>query len=156
MTRLLVVSLTLLFSLSLQAQVHRWVDEHGRVHFGDSKSAQKVPDAKDISKEVSRVNIDSGSAQAAKLREQRAAQAQADGDLADLERQKNEARKAQYLPMCKRLREEMHIIQSGEPVRFLNDDGSEKVVKESERGEQLAKWQASYAQLQCDEILALE
>lgn len=156
MKTLWIAVLSLLLSATALAEVHRWVDVDGRVHFGDSKSAQKVSGAKDISKDVSRVNIDSGSSHTDQVREQRQAQEQADGDLAALEQQKNEARKQQYTPMCKRLRDEIQIIESGERVSFLNEDGSERIVKESDRGEQLAKWRANYDELQCDEILALE
>lgn len=146
----------LCLSLGATAEVHRWVDADGRVHFGDNKSAQKVQNKQDITRDVSRVNIDSGAGHAEKAREQRQAEAQADGDLEQLEQQKREQMKAQYSPMCKQLRRDMEVIGSGERVRFLNDDGSEKVVKEKDRGEQLAKWRATYEQLQCDDVLGSE
>ena len=154
--KLVLSILMLCFSVTSLAQVHRWVDTDGRVHFGDSKSAQNVQNTQDISRNVSRVNVDNGASQLLKQREQRAAEAQADQDLARLEQQKRAQRRAQYLPICKQLREEMRVIESGEPVRFLNDDGSEKIVKDKDRGEQLAKWRASYEQLQCDDILGSE
>lgn len=154
--KLMLSILILCFSASSLAQVHRWVDADGRVHFGDSKSAQNVKNKQDISRDVSRVNIDGGAKYTEKVREQRQAEAQADSDLAQLEQQKRAQTRAQYLPVCKRLRQEMQIIESGEPVRFLNDDGSEKIVKDKDRGEQLANWRASYEQLQCDDILGSE
>lgn len=151
-----VLLLSLTFAGAGWAEVHRWVDENGRVHFGDSKSAQKAKNAEDISREVSRVNIDASSKHAAEVRAKREALSQAESDLAALEQQKQAQKRAQYLPLCKRLREEIQVIEAGEPVRFLNEDGSEQIVKEKDRGVKLAEWRKTYADLQCDDILASE
>src|SRR5690606_33482151 len=44
-----------LFSLSTRAEVYRWVDEDGNVHYSDKKPKT---DAEDITRQVSKQNID--------------------------------------------------------------------------------------------------
>ena len=49
------------FNLQAQAEVYRWVDKVGNVHFGDRKpeSAQDRENTQEISKDLSHNNIDS-------------------------------------------------------------------------------------------------
>lgn len=157
MSKCVLLLSALLLTLGAQAEVHRWVDEQGRVHFGDSKSVAKVANSEDISQEVSRINLDSGSRTTAEQMQQtREVTAQVEGDLAAMERQKLEARRARYGATCKQLQQEIQLIESGEPVRFVNEDGSENIVREQDRGIKVAEWRETYRRLECDQILAAE
>lgn len=40
MTKLLITAILLIASLAAQAEIYRWVDEKGQVHYSDSKSTE--------------------------------------------------------------------------------------------------------------------
>lgn len=115
----------LIVSLVSQAQIYKWVDEEGNVHFGDESS--RDANAKDISQDLPKLNMTKGSdtgyvpsGESVSARKQRL-------------REEKEEKQAALEPACNKAKKELRILSG--PVYFTNDDGSEYTVSESERAE---------------------
>lgn len=117
------------------AEMYKWVDDQGRVHFSDKKPAHAQ--AQDISESVKQQNIDYGSTkveqqlqriernQAAKQTEQQ--QRTAHQSNQDQERERS----------CKEARKHLRVIKGR--VIFLDDENREVKVTEAERAQKAAE-----------------
>ncbi|HRF87700.1 MAG TPA: DUF4124 domain-containing protein, partial [Pseudomonadales bacterium] len=63
MRKMFLLSMLLLVGVSAQAEVYKWMDENGKVHFGDRAPAEKKVEA--IDDKLNKVNIDHGSSNTA-------------------------------------------------------------------------------------------
>lgn len=119
----------LVFLLTLSgtalAEVYRWTDSNGKVHFSDKKPAEVK--AEDISEKVKQQNIDTSTAERQKLE--------------TIFRKENEADRAYKMQQdqkpiadiqkCQEAREYLKIVEGR--VRFFDEDGRAVKVTEAER-----------------------
>ena len=147
LTRLIatVLALGLCTVISTHAEVYKWVDENGKTQFSDKPPADKPAEA--IGEALSKTNIDTDSSRV--VRTAASAEGEQTPDEAQLEAQQAAERQQRLAPRCKQLRKEIAIIESGRAVSFLDENGNEITVRESERPQKLAEWKAHYAELGC-------
>jgi len=121
--KLLFIILCLALSVGIQAQIYRWIDDEGNVHFGDEQS--RNVQAEEISENLPKLNVSEGSdtgyvpsGESSTERNKRI-------------REERQAEVAARKPACDKARKELKIISG--PVYFTNDDGSNYTVSETER-----------------------
>lgn len=144
-SRLLFIMCLLLSTASI-AEVYKWVDENGKVRFSD-----KAPDdkpAESIGAKLEQTNIDSNSKNVTAT----FSGSTKTQDEIDLEERKKSERESAIGPICKKLKKEIHMIESGQPVAFLDENGAEQIVLEKDRGVKLAEWKAQYSEIGCEEL----
>jgi len=121
-------------ALPLKAEIYRWVDAQGKVHFSDKKPAEQ---AQDISRELRQQNLDTSSSEVQKvsqiLRQETAADRQHAARLAYEEQQRR-------LPLCNAARTRLSRI-SGKVI-FLDENGKAMRITEAERQQKIAEAQA--------------
>lgn len=136
MTRTLVFSLLLATTLIPQAEIYRWEDAAGKVHFSDKKPEDNHQ-AKDISAQLKPLNSDTSSAETQKLQEvfqgetpeEKAYQQQQQAKQQQLENKREQA--------CQKARNQLSILRGR--VAFIDPNGKEVVVTEEQRRERADK-----------------
>jgi hypothetical protein len=118
---------------STQAEVYRWTDANGKVHYGDKRPKSA---AEDITEKVKKTNVDTSTAEHQKLetlfRKENAA---------DREYQREQARPdAELLIWCKEARQYLKTISG--LVQFVDKDGKPVKVTMEERDQKVAETQA--------------
>jgi len=114
----------ILICVNTHAEVYRWTDANGKVHYGDKKPKSA---AEDITEKVKQTNVDTSTAEHQKLE----TLFRKEND-ADREYQQQLARPdSDLLIRCKEAREYLKDI-SGR-VQFLDKEGKAMVVTEEER-----------------------
>jgi len=114
----------LLLNLSAHAEVYRWTDSDGKVHYGDKKP--KAP-AEDITQDVKKTNVDTSSAEHQKL--EKVFRKENDAD--------REYKAQQSLPdpillqRCEKAKE--YIRLENRPIQFYDDEGKIRKVSEADR-----------------------
>lgn len=119
------------------AQVYRWVDEQGNVHFGDKKP--KKQHVEDISSAVSKTNIDESSRTLKKLEN---VHAENEGERQVREGREKEDRNEQIRQknICAGARRDLRILQGR--VFFTDKDGKSYDISEAQRKIRAAKFEA--------------
>jgi len=128
----LLFSIVMLTSLHSPAEVYRWTDANGKVHFGDKKP--KVA-AENITEQVKTTNVDTSTSEHQKLE--------------TLFRKENDADRAYQQQLAKpdpqldqRCIEAKNYLNTiNGRVQFLDDQGKPVHVTEAERKERAAKMQ---------------
>ncbi|TNE81449.1 MAG: DUF4124 domain-containing protein [Gammaproteobacteria bacterium] len=136
MIRTLVFSLLLATTLISQAEIYRWVDAAGKVHFSDKKPEDNHQ-AKDISGQLKPLNSDTSSAETHKLQEvfqgetpeEKAYRQQQQAKQQQLENNREHA--------CQKARNQLSILRGR--VAFIDPNGKEVVVTEEQRQERADK-----------------
>lgn len=123
--------LLVLCSESVSADVYRWVDKDGKVHYTDKKPA---PEAEDITRQVSKQNIDTSSEELRKVEQILRKEKPADQDFYNAPDPEEQAQRTQR---CKAARQRQAKI-SGRVI-FIGDDGKVVKVTEQERQHMLAE-----------------
>lgn len=119
----------LALSFSVNAQIYKWVDEEGNVHFGDEASRRSAQQdhAQDVSDEMSSINLSEGSetgyTPSALETETRKAQ----------QKKQTDTQKKQMVSACAQARKDLQILSG--PVYFTDDKGEAYTVSEREREE---------------------
>jgi uncharacterized protein YdaL len=119
-------------SYASNAEVYRWIDAKGKVHYGDKKPGEA---AENITEKVKKTNVDTSTAEHQKLetifrkendadREYQAQQAQPNQDL---------------LKRCAEAKNYLNKI-SGR-VQFFDENGQPVNISETERQERAKEWQ---------------
>ncbi|RYY77178.1 MAG: DUF4124 domain-containing protein [Gammaproteobacteria bacterium] len=132
MKKILFLSLVLI-GVTAQAEVYRWKDANGKMHFSDKRPESA---AENITEKVKQVNVDTSTAEHQKLetifrkendadREYRRQQAKPDPD---------------QLRRCEAAKEYLRVI-SGR-VQFIDNEGKIVRVTEEERTQKVAETQA--------------
>ncbi len=127
------------------ADVFRWTDKHGKVHFGDRPPDKEK--AEDISAQIEQQNVDESSATTRKLLEQH------DRREAALETEQRqlssraEGKGEQRREACAEARRRLRILEGR--VIFYDDAGHEIKVTEKERESRAARVKQLIAQ-RCD------
>lgn len=117
------------------AEIYKWVDENGRMHFSDSppgegRQAEEVKiKTQSVDMEGARRSSDRFTQPKSNVRSEREQQRQAQAQA-----QKNRA--------CQQLWN--RILKVSGPVRFLDEDGKEVRVSEQERKEREARLRKEY------------
>lgn len=140
---LVLIVAVLLGGASANAKVYKWVDENGKVHFGDQVEAGVEEKAEDISDEIARQNIDSGSSKA--LQEKKSIFKGKTSEEQALERRQQDQLDQHMSAYCQELSKQLEIIQGR--VIFVNEDGSHEDKPEVERRKEerrvRAEWEES-------------
>lgn len=124
------LKLLLVMSFAVQAQIYKWTDAEGNVHFGDERSREaraQNTQSEEISGKLPQLNVSQGSDTGYVLSGESASEKRA-----RIQAQKEEERAARK-PACDEARKELSIISG--PVYFTREDGSEYTISESERAE---------------------
>lgn len=108
------------------AQIYKWVDEHGNVHFGDSP--QQNSDAREISQDLPELNMSEGSHSGYSP-----TSVGADAEIKRQERNEQQAKAAKRKSQCDKARKELKTISG--PVYFTREDGTEYTISEAERAQ---------------------
>lgn len=128
------------FSINAPAEVYRWVDKNGKVHYTDQKPA---PDAENITKQVNKQNLDSSSREVEKIGQMLREDEEAERALhAEQEKSHTQAMQAHCVAAKNRLdKMKGYVI-------FLDDSGKAVTVTEKERQEKVAELE-SYINTNC-------
>lgn len=145
-TALIISCILVLWTTPLSAEVYRWVDEHGRVHYGDrprhadQQPIQVTPPeaAQDPDLEQRRQRRDRLLRIFAEDREREQAAAR--------ERAQTETRRRAE---CRRARETLHGLERGGRYFSLDDSGTRRYLNEQELARTRAHWRAEVRRL-CD------
>ena len=147
MNKQLLIILVLLFPLMSAAQIYRWVDENGKIHFSDRPQSGQQNEAVEV--DTRRNSYGGGDV----LERQRGL---LDGYKKE---ERNEARQAQKEAQreaqeqrlkrgCLAARDRLKRYQSG-ALYYLNDQGERVYYSEAERAQRIAQYQQQVEQ-HCD------
>jgi 3-oxoacyl-ACP reductase-like protein len=120
----LLLGLVLMISASAQAEVYRWTDANGKVHFGDKKVGAS---AENITEKVSKTNVDTSTAEHQKLESIFRKENDADREYKQQQAQPNR----ELLRQCAEAKQYLNTINGR--VYFVDKDGKEIKVTEEER-----------------------
>lgn len=120
----LIVSLLLLFSINVHADVYRWTDANGKVHFGDQKPKAT---AENITDKVKKTNVDTSTSEHQKLETIFRKENAADREYQQQNAQPNQ----ELLQHCAEAKDYLNKI-SGR-VQFLDEQGLPIHISEAER-----------------------
>ena len=126
-----------ILSCSVQAEVYRWTDSAGKVHYSDKKPAEK---AENISSKIKQQNIDTSTAEREKL--ETIFRKENDADRA-YKRQQSQKPLAE-IRQCQEAREYLKVIDGR--VQFLDENGGMVKVTEEERRAKVQETQDFIAQ----------
>ena len=122
----------LVISINATAEVYRWVDNSGKVHYTDKKPA---PTAENITKKVSKQNVDSSSGELRKVEQIHNRNAARQQEHPHTRAQTNAQQQRQS--ECSAAQQRLNKI-SGRVI-FLDDDGKVVTVNEQERQTMVAE-----------------
>jgi hypothetical protein len=123
----------ILTCVNSQAEVYRWTDANGKVHYGDKKPKAA---AEDITEKVKQVNVDTSTAEHQKLENIFRKENEADHEY----RRQQAKPDPDQLKRCREAREYLRVI-SGR-VQFIDNEGKMVRVTEAERTQKVAETQA--------------
>ncbi|AWF83066.1 hypothetical protein BTJ40_20820 [Microbulbifer sp. A4B17] len=134
---------SLLLAANISAgELYRWIDEDGRVHFGDRPPVHA--EAKDISSKLTPIN--SANATTARSRNQSAQPRNVEQQYQDRLNREAQERQQQLDKACSKARKNLEILRGR--VIFLDDNGKEVRRTERER-EQMAEDYQRQVNLYC-------
>lgn len=128
------------FSSNVTAEVYRWVDEKGKVHYTDRKPA---PNAENITKEVNKQNVDSSSREV-----ERVAQILREEEEAGRALQQRQAQARAHAMEAPCAAAKIRLNKMKGYVIFIDDAGKAVTVTEKERQEKVAELE-SYIHTNC-------
>ena len=129
MRKMFLLSMLLLVGVSAQAEVYKWVDENGKVHFGDRAPAEKKVEA--IDDKLNKVNIDHGSSNTAVSSV--VVSTEKTQDEKDLEAKKKKELENAIGERCKKWEKDIAAIARGDRGIFLDENGNEEIVLERKK-----------------------
>lgn len=124
-----------LFSLPTRAEVYRWVDEDGKVHYSDKKPKT---DAEDITRQVSKQNIDTSIDEQRRMQQIFRPENEADREFYRQQQLKNQPT-PEHMQHCNELRKYLDAIDGR--VQFIGEDGKVVPVTETERRQRVEETQ---------------
>lgn len=140
-TKLWLCAALLGLSCWCNAEVYRWVDSNGKVHYTDKKPAE---DAEDITKAVNQQNIDTSSEELRKVETIMRKENDADREYTQQQQhEKNQVRQSR----CHRAKVRLQEITGN--VIFVDDDGKVAKITEKERQQMVAEVNATISE-NCD------
>lgn len=124
-------------ALNAQAEIYRWVDKDGKVHFTDRKPPAE---AENITKDVKPQNLDTSNSELQKIVSMREQEAQRNQQQYEQEQQRQAARRAQLAELnrsaCEETKKRLEDIRGH--VIFTDDQGRAVTVRETERQQMVA------------------
>jgi len=129
--RLLILLIVLYFHVSsAAAELYRWVDERGNVHFSDKKPLDN--EAQEISDQVKQHNIDySGDVTARQLERYQRQEAAKQTEQQQLRRRGSHDADEARQKNCRQAKQRLRLIRG--PVVFYDQKGNPQQVSEQER-----------------------
>ncbi len=128
----LALGVLILLSCTAQAEVYRWTDANGKVHFGDKKPKAA---AEDITEKVKKTNVDTSTSEHQKLESLFRKENDADREHHQKQAQPN----PKLLQRCTEAKDYLEKI-SGR-VQFIDGNGQPIHITETERQERAKEWQ---------------
>ena len=119
------------FSTHATAEIYRWVDKDGKVHYTDKKPA---PDAENITKDVSKQNVDSSSREVARINQMHR---EDEESKRATQQQQAQARAQAMEAPCTAAKTRLAKIKGR--VIFIDDTGRAVTVTEKERQARVAE-----------------
>lgn len=127
----LVTCVTLVMaSLSGAAEVYRWTDENGRVHFSDKPPRDR--EAENITERSKPTNIDESGAEREKLKALFAPETPEEKQFREQREAERLAARAEQRRRCDEARRELHILEN-ERFYWVDEDGNGHNASKSER-----------------------
>lgn len=137
MNKYLCIATLILISIHTNAEVYRWTDNNGKVHYTDKKPKES---AENITNKVKKQNIDSGTEERRKVGE--ILRKENDADRQFYQQQKARAEQQQYEKDKRCQKAKKYLSNISGRVQFLDDDGKPMQVTEQERQEHAEKFKA--------------
>lgn len=128
----LILGLLITVSVCAHAEVYRWTDANGKVHFGDKK---KGASAENITEKVSKTNVDTSTAEHQKLESVFRKENDADREYKKQQAQPD----PNQVRYCAEARDYLKVI-SGR-VQFIDREGNPVKVTEEERKQRVKAMQ---------------
>jgi len=126
----LILLVTLSFTNNLSyAEVFRWIDEQGNVHFGDKAHANKQ--AKDISQDVELKNLDHSAKRTQQTLQQIDLRQQAQATETQQKQSQTNSGAEQRARQCQDAERRLRVLQG--PLVFLDENKQPVKVSENER-----------------------
>ena len=141
------VLVSLLLVTSAQAEVYRWVDDQGRVHFGDRAPQQGQAQALGMAESEKQAPAQSDEAflQAQKLRQQRITQVLADERQAkEKAKAEQQAKLEEHKKKCAKFAKQLSYFEPGTQFYEENDDGSRRYMSGKESDDYLDELRKQY------------
>ncbi|WLQ14661.1 DUF4124 domain-containing protein [Hahella aquimaris] len=130
------------FGASVQAEIYKWVDEHGEVHFSDTRQHK---DAKVIKVQPNVTDAQKRDAEQVGQRYQRIYEQYKVEEAARVAHEKERAaQKAKVDNYCAQLRKDINQIDQGYAFARIKDDGTPEYVSDEEIAQRRNKLQALY------------
>lgn len=127
------IALSLLAAAAAAGDLYRWVDEEGKVHFGDRPPSQA--EAENIESELPPINsADGGTPQTAPRQQARLQQ-----EYESRHQREQQQRQQQMARACHNARRQLRILQGR--VAFVDGNGEEVKMTERERQRQAEQLQ---------------
>ncbi len=127
-------------SLPAQAEVYRWVDANGKVHFSDRKPLSAT--AEDVSGRLKKTNIDTSQQEHEKLGKIFAKETEAERRAREREQAKALNQKRQLEHYCKKLKRRIDILNG--PTYWVDNKGNEREMSLEEQKNAVAEAQQKY------------
>ena len=127
------------------AEIFRWVDDDGNVHFSDKKpeeSSNQI-DVEDISDKLSEINIDESSESLRKL-DQVLSESVGEKQLRKKQENREQQNKQRREQACGQARRHLRKLRGR--VSFIDEDGNEFDISEQQRKREAAKFEAEIKQ----------
>lgn len=120
---------------SALAQIYRWTDEDGKVHFSDKPPRDR--EAEDISDKARSVNIDSSGEERDKLNRLFAPEAPEEKQARREREAQQKAEQQEHQARCQNARQELRFFEE-ERFYWVDDEGNSENASEAERQEVVA------------------
>ena len=125
--------LLMLTCINTSAEVYRWTDANGKVHFGDKKPKTA---AEDITEKVKQTNVDTSTAEHQKLETLFRKENEADREY----KRQQSIPDPELLKWCSEMRQYLKTISG--LVQFIDEEGKPVKVTMEERDQKVAETQA--------------
>lgn len=142
MNRFLFVLLSLALSSAVAAEMYRWVDSQGRVHYSDEPPPAGAKSSKTVTPPPPSSYAPSGEGVKAKtwqekdmeFRQRQSAQAEAQA-----KKEKEEADAKQKKQNCENARKSLQALESGQRVSVPNEKGEQQLMDDAARQKAIAE-----------------
>ena len=147
LSRFLIPILTLVFAFATQAEVYKWTDENGKVHYSDKPIDEKSERIK-MKRQPTDAEVLQARQQASSLvQHQNKIQSIAEEEAQDkkIVDQKNDVNQAKTMQACKEAKRLIRIYSHGRPIFTMDEKGNKtyKGYTDEEKNQMIAELQKS-------------